>query len=59
MLCPSLLSCKILIFADVCVFSIFVSLVVLEHTGVSSASLQPDDDPLMATVNADFCRVVA
>jgi hypothetical protein len=51
MLCPSLLSCKILILADVCFFSVFVSLVCLEHTGVSSASLQPDDDPLMAEVN--------
>jgi hypothetical protein len=35
-----------------CAFSsVFVSLVCLEHTGVSSVSLQPDDDSLMATVN--------
>jgi hypothetical protein len=51
MLCPSLLSCKILILTDVCFFSVFVPLVCLEHTGVSSVSLQPDDDPLMAAVN--------
>jgi hypothetical protein len=32
-------------------FSVFVPLVLLEHTGVSLAPLQPDDDPLMAAVN--------
>jgi hypothetical protein len=51
MLCPSLLTCKILILADMCFFSVFVSLFVLEHTGVSLASLQLDDNPLMAAVN--------
>jgi hypothetical protein len=40
MLCPSLLSCKILILVDVCFFSVFISLVCLEHTGVSSISIQ-------------------
>jgi hypothetical protein len=51
MLCPSLLTCEILILADMCLFSVFISLFVLEHTGVSLASLQLDDNPLMAAVN--------
>jgi hypothetical protein len=40
-----------LILADVCFFLCLCFLDCLEHTGVSSASLQPDDDSLMATVN--------
>jgi hypothetical protein len=42
---------KIFILADVCVFLCLCFLCCLEHTGVSSASLQPDDDSLMAAVN--------
>jgi hypothetical protein len=41
----------ILILADVCFFSCLCPLGSLGHTGVSSAPLQPDDDPLMAAVN--------
>jgi hypothetical protein len=37
--------------ADVCFFLYLCFLGCLEHTGVSSASLQPDDDSLMAAVN--------
>jgi hypothetical protein len=48
---PFFVDLPVLILADVCFFSVFVSLVILEHTRVSSASLQPDDDPLMAAVN--------
>jgi hypothetical protein len=40
-----------LMLVDVCFFLCLCFLVCLEHTGVSSASLQPDDDSLMATVN--------
>jgi hypothetical protein len=36
---PFFVELPVLILADVCFFSIFVSLVILEHTGVSSASL--------------------
>jgi hypothetical protein len=52
MLFPSLADLLILILAYACslVFCLcpFVS---VEHTGVSLAPLQPDDDPLMAAVN--------
>jgi hypothetical protein len=52
MLFPSLSDLLILILTDVCslIFCLcpFVS---VDHTGVSLAPLQPDDDPLMATVN--------
>jgi hypothetical protein len=34
-----------------CAFSCLCFLGCLEHTGVSSSSLQPDDDSLMAAVN--------
>jgi hypothetical protein len=49
---PFFVDLPILILTDVC-FLIFClcSLGSLEHTGVSLAPLQPDDDPLMAVVN--------
>jgi hypothetical protein len=40
-----------LMLAHVCFFLCLCFLGCLEHTGVSSASLQPDDDSLMAAVN--------
>jgi hypothetical protein len=49
---PFFVDLPILILTDVC-FLIFClcPLCSLEHTGVSLAPLQPDDDPLMAAVN--------
>jgi hypothetical protein len=47
---PFFVDLPILILADVCFF-LSLSLGSLEHTGVSSAPLQPNDDPLMAAVN--------
>jgi hypothetical protein len=40
-----------LMLADACFFLYLCFLGCLEHTGVSSASFQPDDDSLMAVVN--------
>jgi hypothetical protein len=37
--------------ADVCFFLCLCSFCSLEHTGVSLAPLQPDDDPLLVAVN--------
>jgi hypothetical protein len=52
MLFPLFIGLPILILTDVC-FLIFClcPFCSLEHTGVSLAPLQPDDDPLLATVN--------
>jgi hypothetical protein len=52
MLFPFFVGLPILILTDVC-FLIFClcPLCSLEHTGVSLAPLQPDDDPLLAAVN--------
>jgi hypothetical protein len=48
---PFFVDLLIRILADVCFFLSLFPWYFLEHTGVSSASLQPDDDPLMAAVN--------
>jgi hypothetical protein len=48
---PFFVELPILILPDVCFFLCLCFLGCLEHTGVSSASLQPDDDSLMAVVN--------
>jgi hypothetical protein len=48
---PFFVELPTLMLADVCFFLCLCFLGCLEHTGVSSASLQPDDDPLMAAVN--------
>jgi hypothetical protein len=45
------LSCPLLVLADMFLFCHFCFLGCAERTGVSSSSLQPDDDPLMAAVN--------
>jgi hypothetical protein len=45
------LSCPFFVLADVCLFYCLCFLGCAECTGVSSSSLQPDDDSLMATVN--------
>jgi hypothetical protein len=49
---PFFIGLPILILTDIC-FLIFCLCLLcsLEHTGVSLAPVQPDDDPLMATVN--------
>jgi hypothetical protein len=52
MLFPSLADLLILILTDVCSLIFYLCpFVSVEHTGVSLAPLQPDDGPLMATVN--------
>jgi hypothetical protein len=49
---PFFVDLPILILTDVCFLNFCLCpLVSLEHTGVSLAPLQPDDDPLMAVVN--------
>jgi hypothetical protein len=49
---PLFVDLPILILTDVCFLIFYLCpLGSLEHTGVSLAPLQPDDDPLMATVN--------
>jgi hypothetical protein len=47
---PFFVELPTLMLADVCFFLCLCFLGCLEHTGVSSASLQPDDDSLMAAV---------
>jgi hypothetical protein len=52
MLFPFFVGLPILILTDVCFLIFFLCpLCSLEHTGVSLAPLQPDDDPLLAAVN--------
>jgi hypothetical protein len=41
----------LLLYLLMCLFLCLCFLDCVEHTGVSSSSLQPDDDPLMAAVN--------
>jgi hypothetical protein len=48
---PFFVELPTLMLADVCFFLCLCFLGCLEHTGVSSSSLQPDDDSLMAAVN--------
>jgi hypothetical protein len=48
---PFFVELPTLMLADVCFFLCLCFLGCVEHTGVSSASLQPDDDSLMAAVN--------
>jgi hypothetical protein len=51
MLFPSLFELLIYMLAYVYFFLCLCFLGCVEHTGMSSSSLQPDDDPLMAAVN--------
>jgi hypothetical protein len=52
MLFPFFVGLPILILTDVCILIFFLCpLCSLEHTGVSLAPLQPDDDPLLAAGN--------
>jgi hypothetical protein len=51
MLFPFFVELPILMLADVCFFHCLCFLGYVEHTGVSSSSLQPDDYSLMAAVN--------
>jgi hypothetical protein len=48
---PFFVELSALMLADVCFFLCLCFLGCVEHTGVSSSSLQPDDDSLMAAVN--------
>jgi hypothetical protein len=48
---PFFVELPALMLADVCFFLCLCFLGCVEHTGVSSSSLQPDDDSLMAAVN--------
>jgi hypothetical protein len=48
---PLFVELPTLMLVDVCFFLCLCFLGCLEHTGVSSSSLQPDDDSLMAAVN--------
>jgi hypothetical protein len=48
---PFFVELPTLMLADMCFFLCLCFLGCLEHTGVSSSSLQPNDDSLMAAVN--------